>query len=146
MNRICPALAMVGLVLLLDCAKAANPPEVNGFRGNVTGTVKSALPSGLSFVLHISDAKADADYAAKNNGSKIIGKNIELGVRTPIVDPVSKATAPAPDDIAFIKTLKPGMKINVDIFSVLKAPNVMRIKKPGKILDKRVKKVDTAVR
>jgi hypothetical protein len=146
MNRICPALAMVGLILLLNCAQGANPREVNGFWGNVTGTVKSALPSGLSFVLHISDAKADPKFAAKNDGSKMVGKNIELGVRMHIVDPASKATAHDPDDIASIKTLKPGMKINVDIFSVQKAPNVMRIKKPGEILDKQAKKVDKAAR
>lgn len=136
MKRICLALAVVGLVLLLDRAEAANPPEVNGFRGNVTGTVKSAMPDGLSFVLTVSEAKADPKYADMNDGAKMIGKSITLGVRTPLVAPGAKTTAPAPDDIAFIKTLKAGMKINVDIFSLLKAPNVMRIQKPGKILDK----------
>lgn len=136
MKRICPALEMVVLLLLLDGIAAANPPEVNGFRGTVTGTVKSAMPNGLSFVLTISEAKADPKYAATNDGSQIIGKDVTLGVRTPVVAPGSKVTAPAPDDVAFIKTLKVGMKIHADIFSVFKSPNLMRIQKPGKILDK----------
>ena len=121
---------------LCQARDRANPPEVNGFRGNVTGTVKSAMPNGLSFVLTLSEAKADPKYAATNDGSKIIGKHVTLGVRTPLVAPGSKATAPAPEDIAFIKTLKAGMRINVDVFSLLKAPNVVRIQKPGRILDK----------
>lgn len=134
MKRMCLALAVVGLVLLSDLAAKANPVEANGFRGNVTGTVKSAQRSGLSFELTISEAKADPRYAAKNDGSKIIGKIINLGVRTPAI-PGTKGTAPSADDIAFIKSLKAGMQINVDIFALQGRPNVLRIQKPGKILD-----------
>lgn len=134
MKRTCLALAVVGLVLLFDLAAKANPVEANGFRGNVTGTVKSAQRSGLSFELTISKAKADARYAANNDGSKIIGKTISLGVRTPII-PGTKDKAPSADDIAFVKSLKAGMRINVDIFALQARPNVLRIQKPGKILD-----------
>jgi hypothetical protein len=122
------------VLLLLDLAAKANPVEANGFRGNVTGTVKSAQRSGLSFDLTLSEAKADARYAATNDGSKIVGKTISLGVRTPIV-PGTKTTAPSADDVAFIKTLKAGMHINVDIFATHARPNILRIQKPGKILD-----------
>jgi hypothetical protein len=134
MKRLCLALAVVGFVLLLDLTAQANPVEANGFRGNVTGAVKSPQRTGLSFDLTISEAKADPRYAAQNDGSKLIGKTITLGVRTPIV-PGTKTTAPSADDVAFIKTLKAGMHINVDIFSTHARPNILRIQKPGKILD-----------
>ena len=140
MKRTCLALGVVGFVLLLDvAAEAGNPVEANGFRGNVTGAVKSAQHSGMSFVLTIAEAKADPRYAAKNDGSKLIGKTITLGVRTILTAPGAKTTAPSADDIAFIKTLKPGKRINVDIFSVTRAPDIMRIQKPGKILDESAK-------
>ena len=134
MQRTCLAMAVVGLILILDLVAKANPVEADGFRGNVTGTVKAAQRSGLSFDLTISEAKADARYAAQNDGSKMIGKTITLGVRTPVV-PGTKTKAPSADDIAFIKSLKAGMHINVDIFAILARPNILRIQKPGKILD-----------
>ena len=133
MKRTCLALAVVGSVLLFHLAAKANPVETNGFRGNVTGTIKSAQRSGLSFELTISEAKADARYAANNDGSKLIGKTINLGVRTPVI-PGSKDKAPSADDIAFIKSLKAGMHVNVDIFALQARPNILRIQKPGKIL------------
>ncbi len=138
MKRTCLALAVVGLILFLDLAAKANPVDANAFRGNVTGTVKSAQRSGLSFDLTISEAKADAKYAAKNDGSKMIGKTINLGVRTPII-PGTKNKAPSADDIAFIKSLKAGMHINVDIFALQANPNILRIQKPGKILGESAK-------
>jgi hypothetical protein len=134
MKAACVVVAVAGLILLLDLAAKANPVEANGFRGNVTGTVKSAQHSGLAFDLKISAAKADPRYAAKNDGSKLVGKTINLGVRTPVV-PGTKATAPAVEDVAFIKSLKAGMHINVDIFANYARPNILRIQKPGEILD-----------
>lgn len=134
MKPACAALAVAGLILLGDLAAKANPLEANGFRGNVTGTVKSAQRSGLAFDLKISAAKADPRYAAKNDGSKLIGKTVTLGVRTPVV-PGTKTTAPSVDDIAFIKMLKAGVRINVDIFANFAHPNILRIQKPGTILD-----------
>lgn len=135
MKRTSLALIVTGLMLLVDQAGQANPIEANGFRGNVTGVVKSAQSSGLSFVLTISEAKADAQYAAKNDGSKLIGKTITLGVREVRTPPNSQNAVPAADDIAFIKSLKAGMRISVDVFALRASPNVLRIQKPGKILD-----------
>ena len=135
MKRTFDALIATGLILLVGHAGHGNPIEANGFRGNVTGVVKSAQSSGLSFVLTVSEAKAAAEYAAKNDGSKLIGKTITLGVREIRAPPKSQNAVPSADDIAFIKSLKAGMRINVDIFALVANPNVLRIQKPGKILD-----------
>lgn len=95
MKRTFDALIATGLILLVGHAGHGNPIEANGFRGNVTGVVKSAQSSGLSFVLTVSEAKAAAEYAAKNDGSKLIGKTITLGVRE-IPAPLPKVKTPSP--------------------------------------------------
>jgi hypothetical protein len=76
---------------------------IYGFRGNVTGVAKSAQSSVAAFVLTISEAKADARFAATNDGSKLIGKSITLGVRMVRAPPGSQNAVPAADDVAFIK-------------------------------------------
>lgn len=109
-------------------ALAANPKEATGFWGTVTGTVKSAQADGQSFVLTVSSAEPDASKSEVKDGAPLAGKQITLGVRMPRKD--GKPT-PSEEDVAYIKTLKPGDKIKVKIFAVKSAPTVLRIQGPG---------------
>jgi hypothetical protein len=112
-----------------EVTEVQNAPEVAGFRGEVTGTVKSTEPDKPNFVLAISKAEPAAENSTLKDGAPLIGKELTLGVRMP--RNAEGVGAPHPDDIAYIKTLKPGMVITVKIFSVHDKPRVMRIQGPG---------------
>ena len=59
----------------------------------------------------------------------MVGKEITLGVRMPRKD--GKPTQ-HPDDVAWIKTLKPGHQVvKVTVFAVKADPSVLRITAPG---------------
>jgi hypothetical protein len=122
--------AIVGCFLTLGARSggAATPREVVGFWGTVTGTVKSARPDGMSFVLTISKAEADEQHSTVKDTAPMIGKNVTLGTRMPRKDGKPSAN---PEDIAYIKTLKPGTTITIKIFAVQADPTVMRIQGPG---------------
>ena len=62
----------------------------------------------------------------------MVGKDLTLGTRMPRKD---GKPFPSEEDIAYIKTLKPGMKITVKIFSVVSNPRIQRIQAPGKAAD-----------
>jgi hypothetical protein len=124
-------LVALGFVIQMQARadEVQNAPELAGFRGQVTGTVKSTQPDKPSFVLAISKAEADPAASTLKDGAPLLGKELTLGVRMPRnADGVG---APHPDDIAYIKTLKPGMLITVKIFSVHNNPRVLRIQGPG---------------
>jgi hypothetical protein len=108
-------------------ASAATPKEAVGFMGTATGAVKSAQKDGSSFVLVISSAEPNEQSAVKN-GAAMVGKEITLGVRMPRKD--GKPTQHV-DDVAWIKTLKPGQVVKVKIFAVRADPSVLRITEPG---------------
>ena len=42
---------------------------------------------------------------------------------------------PHPDDVAYLKTLQPGMVITVKIFATRSSPRVLRIQSPGKSVE-----------
>ena len=106
----------------------ATPKEVVGFWGKVTGTVKSAKADGLSFVLTITDAQPDEKQSAVKDSAPMIGKVITLGTRMPKKD---GKPYPSPEDVAYIKSLKPGDTISVKIFAVRADPTVLRVQGPG---------------
>ena len=118
------------LVLTLSAipARAATPKEAVGFWGTVTGTVKSAQADGLSFVLTITQAEPDDRHSTVKDGAPMVGKVITLGTRMPKKD---GKPGPSAEDIAYIKTLKPGATITVKIFAVKADPTVLRIQGPG---------------
>ena len=58
----------------------------------------------------------------------MVGKDLTLGTRMPRKDGKPYNSE---EDVAYIKTLKPGMMITVKIFSVISAPTVQRIQGPG---------------
>jgi hypothetical protein len=123
-------------MLLLAGAKAdevQNGAEVAGFRGQVTGTVKSAQPDGRAFVLAINKAEVDAASSTLKEGTPLLGKELSLGVRMP--RNAEGVAGPHADDVAYIKTLKPGMVITVKIFSVHDKPQVLRIQGPGQSIE-----------
>jgi len=122
----------IGLILAIGtAAMAETPKEAIGFWGTVTGTVKSARPDGTSFVLTVSDAQPDEKSKVKD-GAPMVGKDLTLGTRMPRKD---NKPYPSEEDVAYIKTLKPGMRITVKIFSVVSNPRVQRIQAPGKAAD-----------
>jgi len=123
-------LAVVGLGVFVSAgeARAATPKEAVGFWGTVTGTVKSARPDGTSFVLKVSAAEPDEKQNSAKNPPGMVGKEITLGVRMPRKD---GKPYPSAEDVAYIKTLKPGMKIKVKMFAVKADPTVLRIQGPG---------------
>ncbi len=124
------ALALgLGQQLHAQVNEVQNPQEVAGFRGQVTGTVKSALPDGPSFVLAISKAEADPATSDLKEGAPLVGKELTIGVRMP--KNAAGVAGPHPDDVAYIKTLKPGMSITVKIFAPRANPRVLRIQGPG---------------
>ena len=129
MSRHCTFRVLIGLTLAF-CAIAsfgATPKEAVGFWGTVTGKVKSAKPDGTSFVLTVSDAQPEEKSKVKD-GAPMVGKDLTLGTRMPRKDGKPYNSE---EDVAYIKTLKPGMMITVKIFSVISAPTVQRIQGPG---------------
>jgi hypothetical protein len=123
--------ALVGLILILGTttSRADTPKEAVGFWGTVSGKVKAARPDGMSFVLTISDAQPDDSKSKVKDGAPMVGKDITLGTRMPRKNGVPY---PSEEDVAYIKTLKPGMMITVKIFAVISNPRVLRIQEPGK--------------
>jgi hypothetical protein len=111
-------------------ALAETPKEAVGFFGNVTGVVKSAKEDGTSFMVTVSSAEPD-EHSAVKEAAPMVGKVLTLGTRMPR----AKDGTPGPhvDDVAFIKSLKPGMTVTVKIFAVKSDPRVLRIILPGKI-------------
>lgn len=130
-SKIPTAAAILTSLLLALTASAANPKETVGFMGSATGTVKSAQKDGSSFVLAITSAEPN-DQSAVKDGKAMAGKQITLGVRMPRKD--GKPTQ-HPDDVAWIKTLKPGQVVKVKIFAVKADPSVLRITEPGEMVD-----------
>ena len=124
------ALALVGFAVLLAAAAApaATPKEAVGFFGTVTGVVKSARPDGSSFVLTVSEATPDAKSNTAKDPAAMAGKDLTLGTRMPRVD---GKPSPSPEDVAYIKSLKPGETITVKVFAVRSDPSVLRIMGPG---------------
>jgi hypothetical protein len=128
-------IAAIGMVLPggAKANEVENGPEVAGFRGEVTGKVKSAQADGGCFVLSISKAELDPANSTLKEGAPLVGKELIIGVRMPKnADGVS---SPHPDDMAYIKTLKPGMGIKVKIFAVHSNPRVLRIQGPGRSVE-----------
>lgn len=125
------ALLALGFVVQVHAQadEVQNPPEVAGFRGEVIGTVKSTLPGKPSFVLVINKAEVAGENSTLKDGAPLLGKELTIGVRMPKNS--EGVGSPHPDDIAYIKSLKPGMLIKVKIFSVHNNPRVLRIQAPG---------------
>jgi hypothetical protein len=113
-------------------AEVENPPEVAGFIGQVTGTVKSVHPNDPSFVLAVSKAEPDPATSTLKEGAPLVGKQLTFGVRMPKTNEVSH---PHPDDVAYVKTLKPGMVITVKVFAPRSSPRVLRIREPGQSVE-----------
>ena len=131
-------MAVIGIVLLVG-AKAdevENGPEVAGFRGEVTGRVKSAQADGRAFVLAISKAEVDSASSLKES-APLLGKELNIGVRMP--KSADGVASPHADDVAYIKTLKPGMVITVKIFAPRASPQVLRIQGPGQSVEGKTK-------
>src|SRR4051812_40953718 len=128
------ALAVAGLLLLrsASAAEVENPAEVAGFIGQVTGTVKSVRPNDPSFVLAVSKAEADPATSTLKDGAPLVGKQLTFGVRMPKTNEV---VHPHPDDVAYVKTLKPGMVISVKVFAPRSSPRVLRIREPGQSVE-----------
>jgi hypothetical protein len=118
----------LGVAVAAREVAAATPKEAVGFRGTVTGTVKSARPDGMSFVLKVLTAEPDEKLNTAKNPAGMVGKEIMLGVRMPRKD---GKPYPSAEDVAYIKTLKPGVTIKVKIFAVNADPTVLRIQGPG---------------
>src|SRR5262249_49180851 len=127
--------ALLGIALLAsaNADEVQNGPEVAGFRGQVTGSVKSAQADGRAFVLAISKAEVDLASSTLKEGTPLLGKELSIGVRMP--KNAEGVAGPHADDVAYIKTLKPGMVISVKIFSVHNSPQVLRIQAPGQTVE-----------
>ena len=125
-------MVVAGMALLARATadEVENIKEVAGFRGQVTGTVKSAQADGRAFVLAISTAEFDPASSDLKENAPLVGKDLTIGVRMP-KNP-DGVGYPHPDDVAYLKTLKPGMVITVKIFATRSSPRVLRIQSPGK--------------
>ena len=117
----------LALALGMATAQAATPKEAVGFRGTATGAVVSAQADGLAFVLKVEKAEAAENSKAKDPAA-MVGKAITLGVRMPRKD---GKPYPSPEDVAYIKSLKPGMEIRIKVFAVFSSPRVLRMQGPG---------------
>jgi hypothetical protein len=114
-------------------ARAATPKEAVGFFGTVTGVVKSTAPDGSFFVLTVSKAVADEKQSAIKDTGRMVGKDLHLGTRMPKTK--EGVPHPNPEDVAYIKTLKPGDGISIKVFAVHADPRVLRMLKPGEPSD-----------
>jgi hypothetical protein len=123
----------LGLPLAAQVKEVENGPEVAGFRGEVTGKVKSAQPDAPSFVLAITKAEVDPAASELKDSAPLLGKELTIGVRMP--KNAAGVASTHPDDVAYIKTLKPGMLITVKIFSVHANPRILRIQGPGQTVE-----------
>jgi hypothetical protein len=125
-------LVLVSLVLISGARadEVENAKEVEGFWGTVTGEVKSAQADGRAFVLTITKAEFDPASSALKDNAPLIGKELTIGTRMPKTP--QEVSYPHADDVAYIKTLKPGMRITVKIFAPRSSPRVLRIQAPGK--------------
>lgn len=124
-------LALAGLALHAgaETKEVENAQEVAGFWGQVTGKVKSVQADGGGFVLAIEKAEVDADKSTLKESATLLGKELAIGVRMP-KNPAGVASR-HPDDVAYIKTLKPGTVITVKIFAPRSNPRLLRIQGPG---------------
>ena len=132
-------MTVIGMVLLAGARadEVENGPAVAGFRGEVMGKVKSAQADGRAFVLAISKAEVDPASSSLKEGAPLLGKELNIGVRMPKnADGVASLHA---DDVAYIKTLKPGMVITVKIFAPRANPQVLRIQGPGQSVEGKTK-------
>jgi hypothetical protein len=132
-------MAVIGMVLLVGVKadEVENGPPVASFRGEVTGRVKSAQADGQAFVLTISKAEVDAASSSLKESAPLLGKELSIGVRMP--KNADGVASPHADDVAYIKTLKPGIVITVKIFSVHSNPQVLRIQGPGQSVEGKTK-------
>jgi hypothetical protein len=78
--------------------------------------------------LKVAKAEPDQQKNAAEKPAAMVGKQLTLGVRMPRKD---GKPYPSPEDVAYIKSLKPGMAIRVKIFAVMGDPRVLRIQGPG---------------
>lgn len=122
----------IAIVYYSIAAHAATPKEAVGFFGTVTGVVKSTAPDGTFFVITVSKAVADEKQSAVKDTAPMVGKDLHLGTRMPKKDGVPH---PNPEDVAYIKTLKPGDAITIKVFAVHADPRVLRMLKPGEPSD-----------
>jgi len=125
-------MSLAAMVLMADAEanEAENIPEAAGFWGQVTGVIKSAQEDGQCFVLTVSKAEVDPATSILKNSAPMISKELVIGVRmTKKPDGVSYPNA---EDVAYIKTLKPGMVITVKLFTPRSNPKALRIQCPGK--------------
>ena len=118
---------VVVVAMVVGMVRGATPAEAVGFFGVATGKVKSAQADGTSFVMTVLSAEPDEKSAVKD-GKPMVGKELTLGVRMPKTNGVA---GPHPEDVAFVKTLKPGMEVTVTIFALRADATVLRITKPG---------------
>jgi len=121
-----------GLTLGSLSAHAAAPKEAVGFWGTVTGAVKSAQKDGASFVLKVATAEPDEKKNKAADPAAIVGKELTLAVRMPRKD---GKPYPSEEDVAYIKSLKPGMTIRVKVFAVMGDPRILRIQSPGETVN-----------
>jgi hypothetical protein len=127
-NMIAVAAAVV-IMVVAGMVWGETPKEAVGFFGKATGTVKSAKADGTSFVLTVLTAEPGEKSLVKD-GNALVGKELTLGTRMPKKDHVA---APHVEDVAFIKSLKPGMEVTVTIFAVNADPKILRITSPGTV-------------
>ena len=126
-----PLFAVIVALLIslpLGSRAADTPKDAVGFFGTATGVVKSAKADGTSFVLTVTKAVNDEKRSTVKDPSRMVGKEITLGTRMPRKD--NKPT-PHEDDVAYIKTLKPGMNISIKVFAVRADPSILRMEGPG---------------
>ena len=135
MNRHFASIAVVGFILAVGslALASATPKEAVGFAGSITGTVTSRADDGTSFRLKVSKAVADESKSKVKDTDAMIGKELTLGTRMPRTD--GKAHN-HPDDVAYIKSLKVGDEIVVQVFAVHSDPSVLRMTKPGEAAGK----------
>ncbi|MDB5320814.1 MAG: hypothetical protein JWN40_2445 [Phycisphaerales bacterium] len=135
MNRASFLTTLLALTLSATLASAASntPNQAIGFFGTITGTVKSARSDGASFVLTVDKADPDEKQSAIKDGGPMVGKEITLGTRMP--RDTAGTPHPSAEDVAYIKTLKPGAKVIVKVFAVRADPTVLRLRAPGESAD-----------
>lgn len=126
-HRTLLGLSFVALLALALPLSAATPKEAVGFWGTVTGVVKSAKADGTSFVITVGTAVPN-EKGTVTDGAPMTGKDLTLGTRMPKTNNVA---GPHPDDVAYIKTLKAGDKITVQVFATRSDPTALRIMSPG---------------
>ncbi len=110
---------LASMVSMARAQEQTPKPEV-GFKGTITGTVKSV--EGKTAIITVEKAEPEKGSAVKD-GSVLVGKDVAVSARWKSAHEVD------PESRAYIQSLKAGDRVTIAVFWEAK-PQALRLAKP----------------